>query len=137
MIEDEINNFLGSAANPLMWPNQTRQVSDYNYPYLQTEYFPYLLPYSLGDVTMKNQPRDVSLTDGTKHLLWYCIQLEDEFNYPFAEDERWMYWAQNTSEHHQFQTQRRVYLSKSPEDSKLTTDELEGIIIDGNEKKLR
>ena len=62
-VEDEINQTLGTEANPLMWPNQTNRVSDFNTPYLQAKCFPYLFPYGHGDVTMKDRQRDVTLTD--------------------------------------------------------------------------
>ena len=61
-------------------------------PFKKSKCFSYSFPYGYGDVTMKDRPRNVTLTDATKHLLWYCVTSRDGmFSYPCVEDERWMY----------------------------------------------
>ena len=63
---------------------------------------------------------EVSLTDANKHLLKYAVKnekaendvLKPSYIYTFVEHDRWMNWAQNTSERHRIYSQRNVYLRK-------------------------
>jgi hypothetical protein len=96
-VENALNTFLGTTKNPVAWPIQGELLSDYNTPFLQSRCFPHLFPYGTGDATNPDRLEAVSLTDMTHHLLWYSFEREDgSFYYPFASDQRWQYWAQNT-----------------------------------------
>jgi hypothetical protein len=138
MVEEGLQAALGSAANPMAWPEHGNRLSDYNTAFLQAKCFPYLFPHGCGDATMKDRRKAVSLAAATRHLLWYAMEKPDgSFYYPFANDERWMYWAQNTCERHRFQTQKGVYIDQNPQDAELTVDQINDFIAEGNQDRLR
>jgi hypothetical protein len=128
---DEMIAFLrrGSAQNPIDWPTTGPPVNDYSTPDLQAAAFPTLFPFGRGDVTNRDRMTTVTLQAANHHLLWFCIKKSDGlFHYPFAEHDRWMYWAQNTDERHRFNLQKNVYLDKSPAHTELTLERINEIV---------
>jgi hypothetical protein len=139
-VEDSLRQelFGGTRENPAAWPELGEPVSDYSTPNIQAGAFPTLFPHGVGDATNRDRPKSVTLTDATKHLLWYAIRKDDgSYLYPFAEHERWMYWAQNTCERHRFNSQKRVYLKRSPGPTSLTMEQLQDIVRNNDYNKLR
>ena len=117
--------------NVIHMPPPGDSMSDYSDPYIQSKAFPYMFPFGLGDVTGKNREHIVSMTDANKHLVKYCVFLDNRYRYPFAEHPTWMHWAQNTAERHRHNSQKSVYLHQNPEDSNLTEEKLQEMVDQG------
>ena len=127
---------------PLQWPAQSSTpVSDYNTPGLQSMAFPLLFPHQLGDITLHDRKAKVKILESNKHLLYYCVEKPAElgggFYYPFAHHRRWSYWAQNTVERHRVSGQRQVYWKKNPEQANMSQEEIQKILDDKDEEKIR
>ena len=120
-------NFGGAHMN---WPAQGQPLSDYSTPYLQSMAFPHLFPFGDGDVTKKDRQFTVTMTNANKHLVCYAHfnRQTEIWHYPFVEDARWVFWAQNTAERQRRNSQKTVYLAKNPEDANLTKAELREIV---------
>lgn len=102
---DRIRNFVlngeappATTTNPIVLPQGGAPINDYDMPYRQSMAFMSLFPCGMGDVTMKDQYKEVTMNEVNKHLLWYCVNEGDEYVYPFAQHNKWMYLAQNTDE---------------------------------------
>ena len=86
----------------------------------------------------RDRRKTVSLQQENRHLLWYCIKRDDDsLYYPFAEHDRWMYWAQNTDERHRFNSQKNVYLDKSPDHANLSLEEINKMVRQKNYDSLQ
>ena len=91
--------------------------------------FPTLFPYGKGDPTKCTRLREVSLTDGFKHLIKYAdLSTDGTFTWRFASHPRFPYWALNMKQRHQLLSQARIYLTQNPEDANLTTEELRQMV---------
>ena len=136
-VDEAIQTRYGDPTNPLPWPHTGNALNDFNTPGIQSAAFPHLFPNTDGDATFRDWPVSVSLTDATRHLLWYAVQRPDgSYFYPFAEDDRWMYWAENTCERHRFITQKQVYIDKSPTHTSLSLDDLRDIVTRNDQQAL-
>jgi TolA-binding protein len=136
-VDDAIRTRYGDPTNPLPWPHVGDALNDYNTPGIQSAAFPHLFPNMDGDATFRDRPIAVSLSEATKHLLWYAVEQPDgSVFYPFAEDNRWMYWAQNTCERHQFISQKQVYIDKSPTHTSFSLDDLRDIVATNDQHRL-
>ena len=124
------------SCEPQPWPAAGKVLSDYDTPGIQAMAFPTLFPLGKGDVTQKTRRVEVSLTESNQHLLKYCYydQNRGKYVYPFAEHERWCFWAQNTAERHRANTQKSVYLHQTDEHANLTEDELQEIVNEGGDR---
>ena len=88
--------------------------------------FPTLFPHGRGDPTNKRRLREVTLTEGFKHLIRYAEHFSTgQFVWRFASHPRFPYWALNMKQRHQLLSQARVYLTQNPQDANLTTEELQ------------
>ena len=91
--------------------------------------FPTLFPYGKGDPTKKTRLREVSLTEGFKHLIKYADRsTTGTFSWRFASHPRFPYWALNLKQRHQLLFLARIYLTQNPEDFNLTTEELRQMV---------
>ena len=109
-------------------------LSDFSHPFIQTLAFPTLFPYGLGDVTAKDRDHEISMTDGNRHLLRYCVILDGKYKYPFVEHMTHMHWSQNRAERLRIFSQMRVYLNNNKEDECITEEELSTLLNeDGSE----
>ena len=117
---------LGTETNPMPFPEQTVHANEYTYPSIQSLAFPALFPFGKGDVSNNDRNIFVSLTESNRFLLKYCAcdAKVGEYTYPFATHDRWIHWAQNTSERHRVNSQKNAYLNQNPEDSNLTEEGL-------------
>ena len=77
------------------WPDLAEpSVKKFRAPGLATMAFPVLFPYGSGDPTYPGRQRDVSLTDGFKHLMKYGEETPNQKLYwRFANHPRFPYWA--------------------------------------------
>ena len=127
-----------TSANPIVLPPGGQPLNDYDTPNLQSMAFPTLFPYGEGDVTNADRTETVTMCEANKHLLWYCVRNQDgEFEYPFAQHTKWMYWAQNTDERHRLNQLKQVYQRRSPEFTGMEVNELRAMAIQRNEDELR
>ena len=91
--------------------------------------FPTLFPHGRGDPTNKRRLREVTLTEGFKHLIRYAEHFSTgQFVWRFASHPRFPYWALNMKQRHQLLSQARVYLTQNPQDANLTTEELQEMV---------
>ena len=119
------------------WPSIGEKVSDYSYQYVQALAFPTLFPHGVGDYFGGEREVPITLGQSAAHLLKYCYKASNgEWIYPFARNNRWLHWVQNTVERHRFNSQKIVFLQKSPEFANLSDEELKKI-IDKNENELK
>ena len=95
--DDAIRAAVTTGSNPLDWPDITGQPSnEFHTPSLATMSFPTLFPYGTGDPTYPGRQRQVSLTDGFKHLVKYCeVTADNQKSWRFASHPRFPYWALN------------------------------------------
>ena len=148
------------AGDTIPWPQQGRFVNDFTEPGILSRAFPTLFPYAKGDVTFSDRVKRISMIDGGKHLLKYCVNLKNvqaelletceeegeqyntiqklyvegktnEWSYPFVESDRFVHWIQNTVERHRAAGQRSFWISKHSEYANLSVDELHSIINHG------
>ena len=64
--------------------------------------FPTLFPYGKGDPTKRARLREISLTEGCKHLIKYAdLSTDGTFTWRFASHPRFPYWALNMKQRHQ------------------------------------
>ena len=139
-IQNIVNGVSAHPTIPLPWPRQQEFINDFNQPGLLSAAFPTLFPYGVGDPTLRDRIEDVSMTDAMKHLLKYCVALKNddssfkEWHYPFAEDDRFVHWAQNTVERHRAQTQRGVLIHQNEELANCSTDEMQEILNEGGQR---
>ena len=90
--------------------------------------FPTLFPYGKGDPTKRTRLREVSLTDGFKHLIKYAdLSTDGIFTWRFASHPRFP-WVLNMKQRHQLLSQARIYLTQNPEDANLTTEKLRQMV---------
>ena len=91
--------------------------------------FPTLFPHGKEDPTKKTRLREVSLTEGFKHLIKYAdLSPLQTFTWRFASHPRFPYWALNMKQRHQLLSQARIYLTQNPQDANLTTEELREMV---------
>ena len=88
----------------------------------------------IGDVTNKVRIFDITFQSSVDHLLKVAYKKDGEWFYPFANDYRWIHWAQNTIERHRFTEQNSVYLEKKPEYSNISEQDLLDIVNNGGEE---
>ena len=70
--EDSAIRYMVNGDDPMNWPDIARRpVNEFRTPGLATQAFPTLFPYGTGDPTYPGRQRDVSLTEGFKHLIRY------------------------------------------------------------------
>ena len=82
----------------------------------------------IGDATNSLRLVAISFSESVAHLLRVAYLKDGNWFYPFANDYRWIHWAQNTVERHRFLKQKSVYISKRPSFSNLSEDELLEIV---------
>ena len=91
--------------------------------------FPTLFPYGKADPTNKRRRREVTLTEGIKHLIKYAERSSTgQFVWTFASHPRFTYWALNMKQRHQLLSQAHIYLTQNPQDANLTTEELQQMV---------
>ena len=90
-----------------------------------------------GDVTKVDILCLILTQEANYHLLSYCVEVNGELLYPFAGHSKWMYWAQNTSEHHCLNQLKQVYQKRSPEHTGMEMEELRRISFAHVEVALR
>ncbi len=120
-----------SALNaPLEWPDATGQaINEFRTPYLATMSFPTLFPYGTGDTTYPGRQRQLSLTDGFKHLVRYGEVTADKLkSWRFASHPCFPYWALNMKQCHQLLSQAKIYLQHNPGDADLSVDDLREMV---------
>ena len=109
------------------WPDIAgHAINEFRTPGLATMTFPTLFPYGTGDPTNPGRQREVSLTDGFKHLIRYGEMTP--FNWRFANHPRFPYWALNMKLRHQLICQAKIYLHHNPGDANLTVEELRTMV---------
>jgi len=115
----------GTLADPLELPATGNAVNEWEVEGIQSGCFPYLFPHGTGDCTFTDRKVAVTRNHANKHLLWYCVKLEDgSFYYPFADDERWMAYAQTTDEKERLRQQKRVWFKNNPRFGHLSMEDL-------------
>jgi len=130
-----IYDLLGTRRNPIIWPDRgSVPYSEYDTVHLQAMAFPTLFPFGVGDCTMFDRLKKVTMTESAKHLLKFCQKLNGEYVYRFARHPRWMHWAQNIAERHRAQGQRDMFIVRNREDTDLTERELREVIAEGGER---
>ena len=97
-------------------------------PFLATMAFPTLFPYASGDPTNPSRERNVSITDGFKHLVKFGEVNTCEKHWRFACHPRFPYWALNIKQRHQLLSQSSVYLNHHPADANLTIEDLQSMV---------
>ena len=128
--EQDAIRALINGEDPLDWPsNDDDPINEFRTEGLATMAFPTLFPYGKGDPTKKTRLREVSLTEGFKHLIKYVDRSTvGTFSWRFASHPRFPYWALNMKQRHQLLSQARIYLTQNPEDSNLTIEELRQMV---------
>ena len=119
-----------NGEDPLEWPsNDGQPINEFQTEGLATMAFPTLFPHGKGDPTKKTRLREVSLTEGFKHLIKYAdLSPLQTFTWRFASHLRFPYWALNMKQRHQLLSQARIYLTQNPQDANLTTEELREMV---------
>ena len=119
-----------NGEDPLEWPsNDGQPINEFQTEGLATMAFPTLFPHGKGDPTKKTRLREVSLTEGFKHLIKYAdLSPLQTFTWRFASHPRFPYWALNMKKRHQLLSQARIYLTQNPQDANLTTEELREMV---------
>ena len=125
--EDNAIRSIVNGTDPMEWPDIAEEpINEFRTPGLA---FPALFPYGKGDPTNPGRHRDVSLTDGFKHLMEFGeIQPSNDLHWRFANHPRFPYWALNMKLRHQLMSQARVYLNHNPGDANLTVEELRAMV---------
>ena len=128
--EQDAIRALINGVDPLDWPvNDGDPINEFCTEVLATMAFPTLFPYGKGDPTKCTRLREVSLTDGFKHLIKYAdLSTDGTFTWRFASHPRFPYWALNMKQVHELLSQARIYLTQNPEDANLTTEELRQMV---------
>ncbi len=129
--DDAIRSAVASTDNdPLDWPEIAGQpINEFRTPYLATMSFPALFPYGTGDPTNPGRQRQVSLTDGFKHLIKYGeVAADNLMCWRFASHPRFPYWALNMKQRHQLLSQARIYIQHNPRDANLSIEELREMV---------
>ena len=116
--------------DPLDWPsNDGDPISEFRTEGLASMAFPTLCPYVKGHPTKCARLREVSLTEGFKHLVKYAdVSTNETFTWQFASHPRFPYWALNMKQRHQLLSQARIYFTQNLEDANLTTEELRHMV---------
>ena len=112
------------------WPsNDGDPINEFRTEGLASMTFPTLFPYGKGDPTKRTRLREVSLTEGFKHLIKYAeLSTNGTFTWRFASHPRFPYWALNMKQRHQLLSPARIYLTQNPEDANFTTEELREMV---------
>ena len=128
--EQDAIRALINGVDPLDWPsNDGDSINEFRTEGLASMVFPTLFPYGKGDPTKRTRLRELSLTDGFKHLMKYAdLSTNETFKWRFASHPRFPYWALNMKQRHQLLSQARIYLTQNPEDANLTTEELREMV---------
>jgi hypothetical protein len=94
--------------------------------------FPKLFPNGRGDPTNKVRRIDVTESLGFKHLLkTAAVNSNGEFYYPWAQHQRFKFWAYDRLRRHRSLEQCKVYLKQNPGDGNLTINELKNLVTSG------
>lgn len=128
--EDSAIRYMVNGDDPMNWPDIAgRPINEFRIPGLATLAFPTLFPYGTGDPTYPGRQRDVSLTEGFKHLIRYGERdASNNLHWRFASHPRFPYWALNMKLRHQLLSQAKVYLHHNPGDANLTIEELRAMV---------
>ena len=94
--------------------------------------FPTLFPFGMGDPTKKSRLKEVTEALGFKHLLKYaCKNSKQELYYPFAEHQRFKFWAHDRRRRHTSLGQARVFFKQNPTEANLSIKELKSKVNTG------
>ena len=127
--EEEAIRSVISESDPLDWPNIAGQpINEFRTPGLASQAFPTLFPYGKGDPTCIARQRQVSLSEGFKHLIRYADVVDGVFWWRFASHPRFPYWALNMKQGHQLISQTSVFLHQHPSDAQLTIEDLRDMV---------
>lgn len=86
-------------VTPLIGPTLRASLfNEFWTPGLVSQAFPTLFPYGKGDPTCIARQRQVSLSEGFKHLIRYADVVDGAFWWRFASHPRFPYWALNMNE---------------------------------------
>ena len=102
--------------------------------------FPSLFPFGLGDRYGEGGSWvAVNLHSSNQHLLRYAQtdSATGKLITPHASHLRWPHWAQNTCERHRQVSQRRVFVEKDSEVSRMDAEEFLDIARGNNQHRLR
>ena len=98
-------------VTPLDWPNNAGQpINEFRTPGLASQAYPTLFLYGKGDSTCTARQRQVSFSEGLKHLIHYVDVVNGAFWWRFASHPRFPYWALNMKQRHQLISQTFVFL---------------------------
>ena len=124
--EEQAIRSMVNGNDPVDWPVISEQpVNEFRTLGLATFAFLTLFLYGTGDPTFPGRQREVSLTEGFKHLIKYGEKnASNNLHWRFANHPRSPYWALNMKLGHQFISQAKVYLHHNPGDANLTVEEL-------------
>ena len=91
--EDSAIRYMVNGDDPMNWPDIAgRPINEFRTPGLATLAFPTLFPYGTGDPTYPGRQRDVSLTEGFKHLIRYGERdASNNLHWRFASHPRFPY----------------------------------------------
>ena len=94
---------------------------------LASQAFPALFPDCEGDPTDESgRIKSVSLKEACAHLLWCAKRNKDgRWIYPFASNQRFVFWAHNLIQRRQTNNQTGVFLRKNEELKNKTVEEIE------------
>ena len=100
--EQDAIRALINGVDPLDWPaNDGDPINEFRTEGLASMAFPTLFPYGKGDPTKRTRLREVSSTDGFKHLIKYAdLSTDGMFTWRFASHPRFPYWALNMKQRH-------------------------------------
>ena len=92
--EQDAIRALINGVDPLNWAaNDGHPINEFRTEGLASMAFPTLFPYGKGDPTKRTRLREVSLTDGFKHLIKYAdLSTDGIFTWPFASHPRFPYF---------------------------------------------
>ncbi len=128
-----------NGEDPLDWPTIAGQpINEFQTSLLATLAFPTLFPHGTGDPTNSGRQREVTLTDGFKHLIKYgeCSTNDTTIQWRFASHPRFPYWALDMKQRHQLLSQAKVYLHQHPADANLTIEALRDMVGTLNAQQL-
>ncbi len=114
----------------IKWPDIDQlPINEFDFEGLCSLLFPKLFMLGFGDPTKKIRCKEVTETQGFKHLMKFaCLNSAGKYYYPFAQHPRFKFWAYDRIRRHRTLGQCKIYLKNNNNDNNLTIGELKDMV---------
>ena len=140
VLERRLQQFLGSAAlTPvpeiprMAAPVLGNPMNEFTTQGLFTMAFPDLFLDGKGDPTTVSRMKEVTLAEAGKHLIKFAVQIDGEYVYPFATNNRFCGWIQDMIERHRTIKQANYCLQQNRDYANYTVDDMLRVAENSNE----